>query len=435
VIVGIVMLRFPEAMLALLLGLVVLFESSDTGLVPTAGALYDVVGHIVTPIDLLLFGALAGTLIRISSDNANFTWPNPMSPALWLVAVAMVAGVVTGYTAHAGVPNGELYHRAMNEVYIVVIPFIIVNLVRDTKALRTFVVAAVALASIKGLSGTYSILTGTGSSLEGATASYLTPVGNVICMLLVLGVVTGAVRRIRMPVWVWAGGGLALASLLLSYRRSFWIALIIGLILVVIVASRYRGRAVLAIGAVVVVLGTVAIATVGSGQTDTGNPSPLSERVQSINPAGEDTNRGDRYRVDERKNVIANLEEHPLTGLGLGVQWRTHYPTAEAHERDYVHFAFLWWWMALGIFGAVAYVALMGGSLLTARGVWRRHPDPLIQAAAIAVAGTVAGVVFVELTTTFTGVEPRFSIFVGALVGWLVAAWQDAGRERERVAA
>jgi O-antigen ligase len=435
VLVGIVMLRFPEAMLALLLGAVVLVESTDTGLLPTGGALYNVVGHVVTPVDLLLFGALAGTLIRISSDNANFTWPNPMSPALWLVVAAMAAGVITGAAAHQNIPGGELYHRAMNGVYIVVIPFIIVNLVKDTRALRLFVVAAVALAAIKGLSGTYAILTGTGSNLEGATASYLTPVGNVICMLLVLGVVTAAVRRIRMPLWVWAGGGLALASLLLSYRRSFWIALIIGLIMVVIIASRYRGRTVLVLGIVVAALGTLAITTIGSGQTATTGSSPLTERVQSINPTGEDTNRGDRYRVDERKNVIANLEEHPLTGLGLGVQWRTHYPTAEAHDRSYVHFAFLWWWMALGLFGAVAYVALMGGSILTAGAVWRKHPDPLIQAAAIAVAGTMAGVVFVELTTTFTGVEPRFSIFVGAIVGWLAAAWQDAGRERRRTAA
>jgi O-antigen ligase len=426
------MLRFPEAMLALLLGSVVLVESTDTGLLPTGGALYNVVGHVVTPVDLLLFGALAGTLIRISSESARFTWPNPMSPALWLVAAAMVAGVVTGEAAHAGIPGGELYHRAMNEVYIVVIPFIIVNLVKDTRALRLFVVAAVALASIKGLSGTYAIVTGTGSSLEGATASYLTPVGNVICMLLVLGVITAAVRRIRMPLWVWAGGGLALASLLLSYRRSFWIALIVGVIMVVIVASRYRGRAVLAVGAVVLVLGAIAVSTVGSSQTTT-TSTPLSERVQSINPAGEDTNRGDRYRVDERKNVIANLKEHPLTGLGLGVQWRTHYPTAEAHDRSYVHFAFLWWWMALGLFGAVAYVALMGGTILTAGGVWRRHPDPLIQVAAIAIAGTMLGVVFVELTTTFTGVEPRFSIFIGAVVGWLVAAWRDAVPLRDRI--
>jgi hypothetical protein len=425
------MLRFPEAMLALLLGVVVLVESTDTGLLPTAGGLYDVIGSIVTPVDLLLFGTLAGTLLRISSEGARFTWPNPMSPALWLVAVAMVGGVITGYTAHAGIPNGELYHRAMNEVYIVVLPFIIVNLVRDTRALRMFIVAAVALASIKGLSGTYAIVTGTGSSLEGATASYLTPIGNVISMLLVLGVVAGAVRRIKMPVWVWAGGGLALASLLLSYRRSFWIALFVGLIVVVIVASRYRGRAVLAIGAVVIVLGTVAVTTIGSGQT-TSTSSPLTERVQSINPAGEDTNRGDRYRVDERKNVIANLEAHPLTGLGLGVQWRTHYPTAEAHDRSYVHFAFLWWWMALGAFGAIAYVALMGGAILTARGVWRRHPDPLVQVAAIATAATMLGVVFVELTTTFTGVEPRFSIFIGAVVGWLVAAWRDAVPVRDR---
>jgi hypothetical protein len=31
----------------------------------------------------------------------------------------------------------------------------------------------------------------------------------------------------------------------------------------------------------------------------------------------------------------------------------------------------------------------------------------------------------VELTTTFTGIEPRFSIVLGAGFGWLAAAWRD----------
>ena len=31
----------------------------------------------------------------------------------------------------------------------------------------------------------------------------------------------------------------------------------------------------------------------------------------------------------------------------------------------------------------------------------------------------------VELTATFAGIEPRLTILLGSLLGWLAAAWQD----------
>ncbi len=426
------MLRYPGAMLGILLSAVVLFEPTDPGLLPPIASFYNVIGASITPIDLLLFGSLAGTLIRVGSEGRRPLAPTPLGGPLALIGAAMVMGVVTGYTANAGVPNGELYHRAMNDVYIILIPFLIVNLARDRESLRILIVGAAALASIKGLSGAYAALGGAGSSLEGETASYLSPLPNVMAMLLVFGLAAAAIRRVKVPAWMWAGGGLAMISLLLSYRRSFWIAVVVGLIAVAIIASRYRGRTVFVIAAVTAVLGFVAIATVGNS-TSGGETSALTERAQTLNPAGEDTNRGDRYRNDERRNVIANLEEHPLTGVGLGVSWKIHYPIAEAHDRSYVHVALLWFWLELGPVGALAYVTLMAAGLLTATQVWRRHLDPVVQVGAIAVFATILGIVFVELTTTFTGIEPRFSIMVGALLGWLAAAWRDMpSRDRER---
>jgi O-antigen ligase len=423
-VVGFALLRYPGVMLALLLSGIVLFEPTDPGLLPPVASFYNVIGASMTPLDLLLFGSLAGVLLRFVADSRRPLLPEPMTGPLLLVGVAMITGVVTGYAANAGVPNGELYHRALNEVYIMVIPFLIVNIARDRKTLKLFIFGAAALASIKGLSGAYAALSGSGSGLEGESASYLSPLPNVMASLLVFGVAAAAIRRVRMPLWIWGGAGLATISLLLSYRRSFWIALVLGLIAVAIIASKYRGRTAFVIAAASAALAFAAVATVGGSGPESENAA-LTSRVQTLNPAGEDTNRGDRYRNDERRNVIATIEEDPLTGVGLGVSWKVHYPIAEAHDRSYVHVAFLWWWLELGPLGALAYVVLMGAGMWTAVKVWRHHPDPLIQVGAIAVFATILGIVIVELTTTFTGIEPRFSIMVGALVGWLCAAWRD----------
>ena len=58
-------------------------------------------------------------------------------------------------------------------------------------------------------------------------------------------------------------------------------------------------------------------------------------------------------------NVIENIEEHPLTGIGLGVALEVHRPLAESHDRRYVHVALLWYWLAFGP-RAIAYLSLFG---------------------------------------------------------------------------
>src|SRR5262249_32071947 len=112
-------------------------------------------------------------------------------------------------------------------------------------------------------------------------------------------------------------------------------------------------------------------------------------------------------------------------GVGLGVEWKVHYPLAESHPRNYVHLAILWFWLELGPLGALAYIALMATMIWCGLTVFRRHPDPVVKVGGAACVAPTVGIVIVELTTTFTGVEPRFSILVGAVAGWLAAAWRD----------
>jgi O-antigen ligase len=318
----------------------------------------------------------------------------------------------------------------MNDVYIIFVPLLVVNTVRTTHALRTFVAVAAGIAAFKGFSGAYAALSGVGTQLtDEGSASYLDPVPNLLMLVFLLGAVAGAIRRVRMPAWVLAGAPLAFLALLLSYRRSFWIAAIFALVIVAIVASRRRGRAVVVLAGVALALTFAASFTVGASDSSTANSQDLlTQRAKALSPAGIEANKGDRYRNDERRNVIANIEEHPLTGIGLGVPWKVKYPLSESHDRTYVHFALLWFWLALGPLGVIAYLMLMAVGLWTAVQVWRRHPDEIVQVGAIAAFGAIVAVVIVELTTAFTGLEPRFSLMLGAGFGWLAAAWRNIPR-------
>jgi O-antigen ligase len=425
---GLILLRFPGAALALLIGGAVLVEAANPGVIPPVSSFYDVVGGSLTPQDLLIAVGLGGVLLGFVAEGERPRLPEPLTVPLALFGAAVIAGAVVGYSSGAVSP-AELFHRAATAFYLVLVPLLVANVVRGTRALLVFAAAAAALASFKALSGLYVSLSGLGEAVEGGTITYLNPVPNLLMLLFVLGVAAALVRRVRLPGWMLAAAPLALFALILSYRRSFWIAAAFTLVVVIVLASRQRGRTLAAIIGVAVALGLAGTLLIGS--TDDPSASPLVTRAQTISPGGIGGNRGDRYRIDERRNVIENLREHPLTGVGLGVPWAVHHPLAEDHDRRYVHFAALWYWLSFGLIGVIAYFVLLGTGLWAAIGVWRRHPNAQVQIVALACVGGILALIVVELTATFTGVEQRSSLVIGALLGWLAAAWADLP-ERQR---
>ncbi len=419
----VVLLRFPGFTFGLMVILAVLGEAEATGIIPSGAPYYDTTISSLTPPDLLLLLGFGGVLLRFVTDDERPRLPDPLTLPLILLALALVAGVVTGYSANAGVSKGELFHRGMHIAYVFLVPVLAVNVIRDTRSLKIFAFIVAVLGTIKGVAGLYVSLGGFGNTVEDEVITFLNPVPNLLMLILVLGVVAALIRRVKIPVWMIAAAPIGLLSLVLSFRRSFWIAAAFTLIVVLIIASRRRGRAVLAVGAVAVALTFAAALTIGS--SDNPSASPVAERAQTLSPGGIGSNRGDRYRVDERRNVIENIERAPLTGVGLGVNWKVHQPLAEAHDRRYAHVATLWYWLALGPLGLIAYLAVFGTGLATARRIWNRHPDEIVQVCAIAGFGAILGLAIVELTATFTGIEPRVSLILGAALGWLAAAWGD----------
>ena len=181
-----------------------------------------------------------------------------------------------------------------------------------------------------------------------------------------------------------------------------------------------------------VVIGVAIYALVSSGAVGTSLDSPVGKRLTSLTPSQLVTNPEDRYRLDERRNVLATLRDHPVAGLGMAQPWPARYPLSVEHEggRNYVHFALLWWWLKMGIPGLIAYVTLIAGAVLVGLRVWRTWRDPVIRAAGLGAAGGFVGLAIAETTASFVGAEVRMTVVVGAFLGLLAAA-DRIGRDRE----
>jgi hypothetical protein len=265
-----------------------------------------------------------------------------------------------------------------------------------------------------------------GAQIEGSsTLTYYEPTANWLIMGVLLAVAAAALARATLPRWLLLGTPLLLACLLLSYRRSFWIGAALGVLLVLMLGLSPIGRrlmipAALGIAAGVLLLGSISFQS----------QLPVVKRVTSLSPTSLQANLQDRYRLDERANVIAAIRRHPITGLGVTIPWPATarpLPLESSENRGYVHFAALWFWMKLGILGLFAYVGMLLGSAVLAWRTWQSSPEPLLSAFGLGSLCSLAGLVVIDTTASFTGVDPRFTILLAAQIGLLAQLARTAG--------
>jgi O-antigen ligase len=416
------LLQRPRLAVGLLVGVVVICEGRGDDVVGFARAIYDPLPFGPTPLELLL----GVTLMAVLADRLRAERPvrlaGPLTLPLLLVVLATAAGAATG--AFAGVGGKDLLFAARSLAWLPIVPLLVVNVIETERQVRGALAFGAALAVVKAALGVAGVATGVGLVVDDATITFYEPTGNWLVLLAILGVVAALLMRVRLPVWLLAGTPLLVVALTLSFRRSFWIGAVLGLVLVILLGSRPLGRrlAVVAGLLLVVAVWTVSLQPL-QGET------PIVERARSLEPSKVERSAQDRYRLDELRNVTAELRREPVTGLGLGGEWTAAHPLGVNHEngRAYTHVAALWWWLKLGILGLVAYLAVMGACLAMSWQVWRRSVDPLMAAVGLALLCGLLGLAVVETVGSFTGVDPRFTVLLGA-VGGLLAVMRRLAR-------
>lgn len=424
------MLLEPAVPLGLLLLATIGFEE-QSGAFGALPFLYASLPVHTTPLELLVLGSVIAVLVSQKRGTA-LRGPWPLSWTLVLLAFATLCGAVVGIlndSSHRVVLTGV---RTL--LILVLVPFAVVNVVRTREAVHRVLAVLAALTIVKSALGIVSVQVGTAFKIGNTTFTYYEPVVNALCMGYLVVVVGCLLRRVRLPLWVLGGSFLVFASLLLSYRRSFWIAAALCLLLVLAIASGQTSRPILLF--VAAMFGLALYLTLGQGvRSDVEVQGPIAQRVESLRPSSLTTNPEDRYRIDERRNVLAEIRGSPLTGLGIGTPWRTRYALSinRAGGRDYVHFAALWFWLKLGLVGLAAYLAMMLSGALAGLRAWRASRDTLLGVTALGLGITLIGIGVAETTATFTGVSPRFNVFLGGLLGLLAVIARDLrGHDRVR---
>jgi O-antigen ligase len=429
--IGLVLLRHPGLTLSLAVAAAVLAEDETFPVLSSGAKLYTNLLKGFTPLDAILALSFFGLALRLLEERRAVRLPpRPLTMALLLTAFALAVGVVVGREHGAGTSHVVLATHTFN--YMILIPLMVVNLDVTQRDVTRVLGAGLVLAALKAVLGFAALAKGGSAAVEGTQSlTYYAPTANWLMTVALLAIVAAVVLRTRPPWWMLAVAPLVLLCLVLSYRRSFWIADAIGLLLVILlgVSSSKVGRRLLvpvvaALGVGIYLLGNVAL------QSDT----PIAQRVQTLSPDKVAATPDDRYRLDERANVVHELRESPVAGAGLEVPWHAtarSLPVEVNPDHLYVHFAALFWWLKLGILGLLAYVGLLLSGMWLSLRAWLGAPQPASRAFGLASLCAFLGLVVIETTATFSGSDPRFTLLVAGQLGLLAAIGQQPQRAPE----
>lgn len=426
--VGWHLVKRPDHALMTLLVLIVLMEDDSKAFLGQTGLFYEFLpGLPLQPLDLVLGCVTGGLVIGLVKERKPVHVHRWLWVPLPILTCALVWGAVVGYTS-----GGDL-NTLLNSFRVFAL-LIVTPLAAAATAIRHRMLDSLLrwwfiLVSVKALGGVASWLTGQGRAAGTSRITYYTPTMNQLTLIAVLGVLALALRfgRVQVNRWILAGAVASTLSLVLALRRSFWIGLILGVLLVLIIATGRQRRVWLLLGGALIMAGAGLVLSAG-GATNSDNP--VLQRAEIRNDAE------DRYRLDEQANVFAEIERNPLKGIGLGVPWEAREPLSLEFEsgRNYTHVAIFFFWLKLGPLGVLGYGALTMVTIGLGLRLWRLEQahDRWLASAGLGIAIGQIALVVIELSGTFTGASSRFTVAMGLVIGWTAAAVLRS-EERHRV--
>jgi O-antigen ligase len=155
---------------------------------------------------------------------------------------------------------------------------------------------------------------------------------------------------------------------------------------------------------------------------------PLASTFQSTFHSGNQS-----LAAQDRINMAAEVQhlipQHLIIGWGLGVEFPFYEPgTRTVQVTPYAHNIALDLWLRTGLVGLALFVFAMLVSLFGGLGAWRRNPDPVAGAVALALVAVVAGLFANALLQPLLD-EYRLASLLGIMLGLLRSTVTSASME------
>ncbi len=251
----------------------------------------------------------------------------------------------------------------------------------------------------------------------------------VYALALIAGVWAWWLTGHRLERWTWLLGTLSVIELILSLSRSFWIGVVVGCVVMVVVARKMITRTslmtttknslIILVSAFALILATLWFPFPRSGGGDL--TGLISSRVDTEDQAA-------TSRWSLLPAMLKVIERHPIWGSGFGatVSYQSYDPRAvqQTISGSYTTHAFEWgwltFWLQFGLFGPMIVAWLLID--ITTR-VWGSKLSPWIR---VAIIGSLIGLAVLHVLTPY--LNHPLGIFLMMMVEVsLVFAQRDSG--------
>ena len=220
-------------------------------------------------------------------------------------------------------------------------------------------------------------------------------------------------------------------ALILSNQRAVLVNLgvVVGVLLVLLLAGPWRGAVrrfrvrsgQIVLTALAVAGVTLAVLFIPAMVNQAPVRVPLSSQFNALFHS-----QGKVESAQDRLNLASEAEklipQHLMIGWGLGVEFQYY----ESGKRSvitiaYAHNIALDLLLRLGLVGLVMFIAALAYSLVDGVNAWRRHPDPVVAALALAIIAVLAGLLATAFLEPFLD-EYRLATVFGVSLGMLRAS-------------
>ncbi len=256
-----------------------------------------------------------------------------------------------------------------------------------------------------GVRSGVSLTTGGVGQLQGGLFAF-----PIAVVLAVAALTSGALRDWRQRLIVAAVLVLNAVSLLLTFERTFWVATVVAVLLVIVRSGRSRRARALVSIAVAVIIGVSVLAAV--------SPSTLQTAEQRLLSIGQyQTDNSVRYRTVESGFVLAKIRAKPLLGWGLGdtIYWGQPWDQVPPSAQSYTHVGYLWLFWHEGLLGGALFLLMLALSALW-RG--RARAGDLVNAVKVGAQSSVVALLIVNFTFPAFHQGSQIDYVMGFLVAY-----------------
>jgi O-antigen ligase len=214
-----------------------------------------------------------------------------------------------------------------------------------------------------------------------------------------------------------------------TFDRNMWIGATLAMVVFVLIAGFESKKVLFLIVAWIVVASLlVPLASTFHPRVDS-IMKALSLRAASLFAGDElEYDSSTQWRLRENSLAIPKIQEHPILGLGPGSEWRRPMIEGGDYLTHYIHNAYLYLLLDLGIVGFLSFLCISILALVRGLSSWRTLREPVMRGLVLGFTLSFIAVLSSSMTSPRL-LEPSFAPLIGVMLGVNEVAIRLGGRQ------